>query len=147
MSGRLLMSGLVAFAAIFGAALWYFQVYHYYDEVTGLTEIEAFGDPFPVRNYRGIEAASSPLKLRACFEVDWDYAPSDEYRETATPLTAPHWFECFDAEAIARDLADGSAIAILAAKDEPNGIDRYIAQYPDGRAFMWRQLNEKFADR
>ncbi|MEM7508740.1 MAG: DUF6446 family protein [Pseudomonadota bacterium] len=146
MSGKTLMLGLVVFCALFGATLWYAQVYAFYSRVDGLTEVTAYGDAFPVSDYRGIEASSSPLKQRACFTVDWDYIPTDEYREKATPLTAPHWFECFNAEQIARDLAAGEATAILAAENESDGIDRYIVQYPDGRAFMWRQLNEKFAN-
>ena len=145
MNGKYLMLGLVLFSILFGAALWYAQVYAFYTRVDGLTEIDAYGDTFPVSDYRGIEASSSPLKLRACFTVDWDYIPSEEFRGVAEPLTAPYWFDCFDAETIAQDLASGAATAIRAAEEESDGVDRYIAQYPDGRAFMWRQLNEKYA--
>ncbi|MEM6904654.1 MAG: DUF6446 family protein [Pseudomonadota bacterium] len=146
MSGRLLGIGLISFTVIFTAALWYFQFYAWYDEVEGVTEVTIQGDAFPVSDYRGIEAESSPLKLRACFTVEWEYVLSTEHRERATPLTPPPWFECFDAAQISQDIAAGQATTYLAAKNETDGIDRYIVQYPDGRAFMWRQLNEKFAD-
>lgn len=150
MSGRLVTGGLLAFCAVFGAALWYFQVHAFYERTDGLTEIDVAGETRPVGDYRGIAARSSPIKLRACFTVDWPHAPpdaaGDRRRGAATPLTAPHWFDCFDAGRIARDLQSGAATALLAGRDE-GGADRYIARYPDGRAFMWRQLNEKYADR
>lgn len=141
MSGRIVMSGLLLFALIFGAALWYFQTRAYYETVDGLTEVTAYGDAFPVSEYRGIDADTSPLKMRACFKVDWDYWPSDEYRDVAEPLIAPDWFDCFDAQQITLDILNGKATAILAEENEPYGFSRFIAQYEDGRAFMWRQFN------
>lgn len=145
MNGKTLMIGLLAFCAIFGAGLWYAQIYAFYDEVEGVEELSVYGDLFPVSEYRGIEATTSPLKQRACFTVDWDWAESEEHRTTATPLTAPYWFDCFDAEQIARDIEAGKATVYLAEIEEFDGADRYIAHYEDGRAFMWRQLNEKYA--
>ena len=141
MNGRLAMSVLLVFALIFGAALWWFQTRAYYEKVDGLTEVSAYGDAFPVSNYTSIDAHTSPLKFRACFTVDWDYWPSDEYKDVATPLQGPGWFDCFDAEAIQADITAGAATAILAGENETFGFDRYIAQYEDGRAFMWRQIN------
>ena len=141
MSGKVLIGGLLVFCAIFGAALWWFQTRAYYDVVDGVTEVTAYGDAFPVTNYRGIDADTSPLKMRACFEVDWDYWPSDEFRDVAEPLQTPSWFDCFDAAQIRADIKSGAATAILADENAPYGFDRYIAQYEDGRAFMWRQIN------
>ena len=114
MNGKVLMSALIGFSLIFGAALWYFQTRAYYEEVIGVTEVMAYGDAFPVSNYRGIDADTSPLKLRACFTVDWDYWPSDEYKDVAEPLTTPDWFDCFDADQIAADIQGDLATAILA---------------------------------
>ncbi|MEK6204457.1 MAG: DUF6446 family protein, partial [Amylibacter sp.] len=54
---------------------------------------------------------------------------------------APRFFECFDNEQITDDLETGAATAILSNENHPYGFDTYIAQYPDGRAFMWRQIN------
>ena len=142
MNGKLMVGGIVAVALAAGAGLWYSQTYAYYEQQDGLEEVLAFGDAFPVSNYRGIDADTSPLKLRACFTVDWDYAPSETYKTEAEPLTAPSWFDCFDAEAISKDIAADNAIAILVEKNQPFGFSRYIAQYPDGNAFMWRQINE-----
>ena len=96
------------------------------------------GVAVPVANYRGIDADTSPLKMRACFEADGLAGPA---AEAPTPLTTPGWFDCFDADGIARDLASGAATAILAATNEPYGFDRIVAAYADGRAFQWRQIN------
>lgn len=142
MNGKLMVGGIVAVALAMGAGLWYSQTYAYYEQQDGLKEVYAYGDAFPVSNYRGIDAQTSPLKLRACFTVDWDYFPSDEFKAVAEPLTAPSWFDCFDAETLSRDIQAGNATVILAERNEPFGFSRYIAQYPDGSAFMWRQINE-----
>lgn len=141
MNGKLMVGGIVAVALAAGVGLWYSQTYAYYERQDGLEEVVAYGDAFPVTNYRGIDANTSPLKLRACFTVDWDYSPSDEFKAEAEPLTAPSWFECFDAETITKDIEAGNAIAILAEKNQPFGFSRFIAQYPAGNAYMWRQMN------
>lgn len=135
------MGGTLLIAAAAGLGLWYTTERAYYYEVDGVTEVMAYGDAFPVNDYKGIDADTSPLKMRACFNVDWDYWPSDEFKDVAEPLVAPKWFDCFDAEAIAKDLEAGDASAILSNENEPFGFDTFIAQYPDGRAFMWRQIN------
>ncbi len=141
MNGRIIAGGLVGFTLIFSVSLWYFQTRAYYYEVNDLSEITAYGDAFPVSQYRGIDADTSPLKMRACFKVDWGYWPSEEFKDVAHPLKAPPQFDCFNARQISADLANGVASAILAADNEPYGFDRFIAQYPDGRAYMWRQIN------
>ena len=64
--------------------------------------------------------------------------------EKPTPLTAPFWFECFNAENITKDLANGKASAFLFKKEEFDGIDNVIAIYPDGTSYRWRQLNTKY---
>lgn len=142
MNGKILMSGMLIIAAAVGAGVWYTAETAYYQEVTGVTEVTAYGDAFPVTNYQGIDADTSPLKMRACFNVDWDYWPSEEFKDAATPLTAPRWFSCFDAAQIGADIQAGTATAILSDDNMPFGFSTYIAQYPDGRAFMWRQIND-----
>ncbi len=142
MSGKMFVRLLIGFCLIFGVALWWFQTRAYYEQIDGLTEVSAYGDAFEVSDYRSIDADTSPLKLRACFTVDWDYWPSDEYAQIAEPLQAPSWFDCFDAGQIAADIQSGAATAILAEENQPFGVDRFIAQYEDGRAYMWRQFNE-----
>ncbi|HEU0222012.1 MAG TPA: DUF6446 family protein, partial [Paracoccaceae bacterium] len=66
--------------------------------------------------------------------------------EDATPLSAPSWFGCFDHAQLTRDLAAGRAVAYRAGTDVPKDFERIIAVYPDGRAYMWRQLQKEFRD-
>lgn len=142
MSGRVMVIALLAFTAGFAAALWYFQTRYWYEEVEGVTEIEVNGQRLPVSDWRGIDAPTSPLKLRACFHQDWPQSAASN--ADATPLVAPGWFECYDAERISQDLAARRAQAIRIAEDEPEGVDTYVARYPDGRAYLWRQLNQAY---
>lgn len=142
-SGRALAGGLFAFAAVFAAGLWYAQNHAYYDEFTA-ESVVIEGQAYPVLDFRGIDAATSPLKLRACFRLE--VPVEGPVAEAPVPLIAPDWFDCFDARAIAGALASGEAIAWMAAAEEFDGVDRIVARMPDGRAYMWRQLNEKYAD-
>ena len=61
MSGKAVAIGLVAFAAIFGAALYWFQVYAFYERQSGIGALVVAGETVPVARYEGIDAASSPL--------------------------------------------------------------------------------------
>jgi hypothetical protein len=137
------MIALLAFTAVFAVALWYAQFHAFYEEI-GAEAVEIAGEPYPVEDFRGIDAGTSPLKLRACFVLP--EAPDAPPYPRAEPLVAPGWFECFDARALAEALAAGEAQAYLAEEEEFEGADRVVLRFPDGRAFMWRQLDERFAD-
>src|SRR6056297_3193942 len=92
-----------------------------------------------------IVADTSPLKLRACFRIADGVAPDAlahvEAAEDPTPLVAPGWFDCFDAEALAEGLAEGELRAVTAERNAPWGFDRIVAYSPAGRGWMWRQIN------
>ena len=66
--------------------------------------------------------------------------------DAAVPLIGPSWFSCFDAKIIGADLEAGIALPFLSQADIANGVDRVVAVYPDGRAYIWHQLNDKFAE-
>ncbi|CAN5645036.1 hypothetical protein BH23PSE1_BH23PSE1_15170 [soil metagenome] len=140
MRGRTLMIGLLGFAAVFAAALTYFQFFAFYERTTSPSEIAGL----PVAGWEGIDAATSPLKLRACFETEPGAAGALSPAPDAAPLTAPFWFGCFDARDLTRDLAAGQAAAYALVRDEPDGFDLMLAVYGDGRAYLWRQLNARF---
>jgi hypothetical protein len=142
MRGKPLMIGLLAFAALFGAALYYFQTFAYYERTTDPAPLA----PIPVTAYEGIDAATSPLKLRGCFTADPAAFAQAEPAPDAEPLVAPFWFRCFDARAIAGDLEAGRAAAYSLRTDDPAGFDTMAALYPDGRGYLWRQLNARFTD-
>lgn len=148
-SGKLIAGGIVVFGALFGVGMWYSQVYAYYEDVTDITEVTVGAETFAVRDYRGITARTSPLKMRGCFTFD-DPAGAIVAGERATravPIKPPYWFDCFDPVQILADIDSGAAIPIMAGLDEGDGADLYMAIYPDGRAYRWRQPNEKYKGR
>lgn len=138
--GRAVLVGMALALAVFAAALWWFQTRAWYSELTGVETVTVAGRAVPVTHWRGIDATSSPIKLRACFRVEPGALDDAPAAEAPTPLIAPDWFDCFDAGALTGALATGEARAVQAAAGEFEATERLIAVYPDGRAYMWRQL-------
>jgi len=154
--GKLVGVGILVFALIAGATLYYLQVYAYYDEVkTGdatiqLTSIVS-GEPEEIiaDGFEGIDSESSPIRFRGCFTTPMSQSLLSETYvsyDAAVPLIGPSWFSCFDAKLIGADLESGDALPFLSQADISNGVDRVVAVYPDGRAYIWHQLNDKFAE-
>jgi len=150
--GKYLVIGLVGSAIVAGAAMYYLQLYAFYDrlpDTTVLRVTETGGDlrPLSLREFEGIDATSSPLRFRACVElVDLNELSSATPATKPVPLTAPSWFPCFDAGALAGALQRGEAVAYLSEHEIARGVDRVIAVFPDGRAFAWHQLNGTLED-
>ena len=152
MNGRIIAGFLVLSGAVAGIAMYWLQVYAFYEEaafVPGqeitLTSIES-GQPEAILadDVKGIDADSSPIRFRACFHTPLTPAMLTEtYKiyEKPEPLTAPGWFDCFDAAAIGESLEKGEAIAFLSQANIHPGVDRVVAVFPDGRAYAWHQLN------
>ena len=145
MNGRRFVLVFLAFLVVFAAALYWFQVFAYYQRQTDVTALAIDGAPVPVTAYDGIDAATSPLKLRGCFRIDPATTAGLAPATDATPLTAPFWFRCYSARTLTDDLATGTATAYRIARDQPEGVDTMLAVYPDGRGYLWRQLNDRFA--
>ncbi len=152
MTGKILTLAIVICALVAGVAMYYLQVYAYYYDVeeTGqdvaLTSVVT-GQPefISTRDFVAIDADSSPIRFRACFQTDDSMGLLSETYEVfddAEPLLAPKWFDCFDAPAIGNDLETGAAVAFMGARNFEYGIDRVVAIYPDGRGFMWHQIND-----
>lgn len=142
--GRIVAGGLVVAGLIAGVAVYYLQLYAFYEDVSDSAEITLAGAPLPARDLRAIDSDSSPIRFRACFQLD--AAPDAPPYPDPTPLTAPDWFDCFDAGALTAALREGRARAFLAQGNIRDGVDRVIAVFPDGRAYAWHQLNEKYRD-
>ena len=142
MNGKSIAGFLVLTAAVAGAVLWYTSNHAFYNELPQQRMIELGGQAHPIEGFEGIDATSSPIKLRACFRIQGDISKDFPSRDDAIPLVAPPWFECFDAERIHQDLRADRARALIANTNTPFGFDRYVAIYPDGRGYMWRQMNE-----
>lgn len=148
MDGRIVGGSIVAIAVVAGAALYYFQVYHYYDRVAApaveLTRLDGTVEPMLAEQVEAIDAASSPIRYRACFTTPMSLGTLTEtYRvyPEAEPLRAPGWFDCFDAEEIGAALDRGEAVAFLGRENVPYGIDRVVAVHTDGRGWVWDQIN------
>ena len=146
---------LVLTSLIFAGALYYTQVYAYYEDVTDTTELGMVNiatgarEPIPAEELTATNGTSSPIRFRACFNLPFSQAmltETFEIYEKATPLVAPPWFDCFDAVEIGEAIERGEAIAFLDTKNIHDGVDRVIAVFPDGRAYAWQQLNEKYAE-
>lgn len=151
MKGRTVGISLVAAGAVAGIAMYYLQVYAFYEDVTAdveavqLTSLSA-GAPEPIlsENINAIDADSSPLRFRACFETPMSLPMLTEtyvLYDDAVPLNAPDWFDCFDAARIGAALEDGSALAFLGTANITYGIDRIVAITDDGRGYAWHQIN------
>ena len=151
MSGKIvglviLISGLIA-----GGALYYLQVYGFYEEVSAEVEevrLMPLDGGAPVRilaeNITAIDAESSPIRFRACFTTPSSLAMLTETytgADRAIPRNAPEWFECFDAAAIAEALKAGTALAFVGEKNVDFGVDRIVAITEDGRGYAWHQMN------
>ncbi len=137
-NGKYVVTGLVGFTVLFGLAFWWSQNHAYYQE-TQADAVVISGNTYPVTEWMAIDAASSPLKMRACFLIleTIDAPPAIE----PVPLVAPGWFRCFNAEFIAENLARDYVTAYTAQFNDPYGFDRIVAVFPGGRAYMWRQPN------
>jgi hypothetical protein len=146
MSGKFFVTSLLGFTILFSIILYYFQVFAFYNRADDLGYIKVFEKYVQVENYKGIDSATSGLKLRGCFSVNPEEFLNFPTLAKATPLSAPFWFSCFDHIEIQLEIDEGHAKAFLVAENEKDGIDRVVAVYPDGSAFQWRQLNSKYLD-
>ena len=156
MSGKLIGSLIVLVSLIFGAAVYWSQEYAYYSPVaadTAQVTLVPFAtgkpEPIAVSGFEGIDGSSSPIRYRACFTTALSIPTLTETfgpYPAATPLNAPRWFGCFDAQAIGAALESGEALAFLAQRNVSDGVDRVVAVFADGRAYAWQQPNEKYQD-
>lgn len=149
MTGRILAAFLVITAIVAGIAMYWLQVYAYYEEVESpeirLTTLSGVAEPILADDVEAIDAGSSPIRYRACFTTPMSQAMLTETYEVyddAVPLVAPGWFDCFDATAIGEALEEGRAIAFLGEANVEYGIDRIVAIDANGRGYAWHQINE-----
>ena len=143
--GRILVIFLLGSTLLAGVGAWYLQVHAFYDRLPEqdsvmLTPLAAAApQPFAVRNFQGIDSDSSPIRYRACFDIDVTPDQLTPY-PGATPLIAPGWFDCFDAGVLTNALSDGRAQAVAGVNNIRYGIDRVVVLM-DGRGYSWQQIN------
>ncbi len=151
MTGKLLAIILLASAALAGAGMYYLQVYGFYydvaarpgEDVVLLSKGSEIPEPIAYSAFQAIDADSSPIRYRACFETELTVEDLAAYQtvENAEPLTAPGWFDCYDAAAIAEALKSGQAQAFMGAKNIHYGVDRIVAVTENGKGYVWHALN------
>ncbi len=151
MTGKLLAIILGLSAVLAGAGMYYLQVYGFYYEVepkpgqdVALLPVDGeTPQPIAYSSFQAIDADSSPIRYRACFNTDLSEEQLSGFMpvENAEPLTAPGWFDCYDAVAVAEALKNGQAQAYMSAKNIHYGVDRIVAITEDGRGFVWHSLN------
>ncbi|WP_420584320.1 DUF6446 family protein [Ruegeria sp.] len=151
MTGKLLAIILLVSAALAGAGMYYLQVYGFYYEVAAqpgedvvlLTNGTETPQPIAYTSFQAIDADSSPIRYRACFETDLTEEDLAAFQrvENSEPLTAPGWFDCYDAIAIADALKSGRAQAFMGTKNIHYGVDRIVAVTSDGKGYVWHALN------
>ena len=151
MTGRIAAIAIVLSAIVAGAAMYWLQVYAFYDRLPETTVLRVSTDtgvqPLSLAAFEGIDANSSPLRFRACASLaDMTEVAHALPATDPDPLTAPGWFGCFDAEAIGTAIRRGEATAYLSEHEIHRGVDRLIAVFPDGRVFAWHQLNGTLED-
>jgi len=156
-AGKIAAGFIVIVSLIGGAVLYYTQVYAYYQPAVFQPGAEVLLTPLTgdapeailVEDVTGIDGESSPIRFRACFTTPLSLAMLTEtYRiyDQAEPLNAPGWFDCFDAQAIGAALESGEAVGFLSQADIHPGVDRVAAVFPDGRGYVWHQLNDSPKD-
>ena len=151
MTGRIAIMAIVISAIAAGIGIYWTNEVAFYEEITSEVEsvqltsvVSGLPEPVVFENYKGIDADSSPIRYRACFDMVNSQAmltETYEIYEAAEPLVAPGWFDCFDAQEIGLALEEGAAVAFLGVENVHYGIDRVVAVMPDGRAFSWHQIN------
>ena len=152
MIGKILAGVIVVTALLAGVAMYYLQVYAFYDEVSasGTDDVQltslVSGEPEPIlyADFEAIDSDSSPIRYRACFTTQMSQAMLTETYELydgAVPLVAPGWFDCFDAKAIGAALENGTTLAFTGRRNIQYGVDRVVAVTEDGRGYVWHQIN------
>lgn len=150
--GKFLAILILVSALVGGMAMYYLQVYGFYDEITasGPDDVQIVAlatgqsEALPHVAFQAIDSDSSPIRYRACFRTDLSLeqmrATYEPYAR-AVPLVAPKWFDCFDARALGAELEQGTALAFMGTENVHYGIDRIVAVTTDGRGFVWQQIN------
>ncbi len=152
MTGKILTVVLLVSALFAGVAMYYLQVYAYYETVTPtgtddvqLTTLDGRRETILYEDFQAIDAESSPIRFRACFTTQTPLSTLTSTYEQylgAVPRNAPGWFNCFDAETIGDDIRAGRADVFTSERNREFGIDRVVAITQDGRGYIWHEINE-----
>lgn len=148
--GKFLAVLLLGSAMGAGVFMYYTQVYAYYEEVTVndvqlVSVVDNLPESISFDNFEAIDATSSPIRYRACFNTDLSLPLLTEtyvLLDTAKVRNAPSWFDCFDAATIDAELQAGTALPFLGEKNIHFGVDRIVVITNDGRGYIWHDTND-----
>lgn len=155
---RLAIVFILGSGVLAGVVLYYQLVYAGYAELTPeqvgevqlVSVVSGAPEPIVADNIQAIDTVeegvrlSGPISFRACFDTPQSLAMLTEtyvIYDAWEPLTGPSWFDCYDARDVGAALEDGRAIAFLGQSNITYGVDRVVAVLPDGRGYVWHQLN------
>lgn len=157
MKGKWPVLAILGSALMVGGGVWYTQQYAYYEtidpagpgaNISALSTADGRMVELPVADFQGIDAGSSPIRWRSCFQLTEPPLPGSLVPyDDPKPAYGPNWFDCFDADRIGDDLESGAAMAVLGVSEIRPDTDRVLAIYPDGRAYGWHQYNDKTPER
>ena len=154
MNGKVIAAFLVLPAILAGVALFYFQIFSFYEEVipNGTTDVailqkqNELPEIINYSNFRAISSDSSPIRYRACFDTT---EALDVLRsrylvyEGAEPRIAPYWFECFNAGELGSSLKDSAKGEVfLSQRNIMYGVDRVVAILENGKGYVWHEIND-----
>jgi hypothetical protein len=152
MTGKILAGVILVAALVAGVAMYYLQVYAFYEEVvpTGVDDVQLVTlggerEAILYEDFQAIDADSSPIRYRACFTTQTPMSTlTDTYEQYigASPRNAPGWFDCFDAETIGEEIAAGRAKVFVSERNREFGIDRVVAITDGGRGYVWHEVND-----
>lgn len=148
MTGKILTVILVVCTVAAGIGMYYLQVYHFYDRLPAqdsvlMTAADGSVTQVAVTGFEGIDADSSPIRYRACFEfAEAPEAGAFEPYTGAVPRNAPYWFDCFDADALGAAIEAGEARVVTGQRNLEFGIDRVVAITEAGRGYVWHEVND-----
>lgn len=155
---RLAILFIVGSGVLAGFGMWYLMSYAGWAELDALEvgeiQLQAVdtGELTPIlsENVKGLDTVEDGVRLsgdisfRACFttptpliELMQDYAAMPD----PVPLTSPSWFDCYNAQEVGAALEEGEAVAFIGPQNITYGVDRVVAVFPDGRGYVWHQLN------
>jgi hypothetical protein len=132
-------------ALIAGGAMYYLQVYAFYDRsgadggTVTLRAVRGRHGQDPVSDFRGIDADSSPDPLPRLLSTA-DAGRAAIY-PNAVPLNAPGLVRLLRRRRHRRDLAAGRAAPVMGEADVPTASTGSLASTPTAAAFAWHQIN------
>lgn len=155
---RLAIVAIIGSGLLAGFGLVYLQNYAGWAELdaaqVGEVQLQTVAtgelDAIVIENVKGLDTVeegvrlSGALSFRACFTTPQSLAMLTEtfvIKDDPEPLTSPRWFDCYDAREVGRALENDEAVAFKGAENISYGVDRVVAVFPDGRGFVWHELN------